>query len=69
MALVPSPSHATADSDSPFSGAALGGIAGAVGATVAFSVVSAPLAIAGVTACITLAIVGVGALVLDVDLT
>jgi hypothetical protein len=66
---VPSPSYTTDDADSSISGAALGGVAGAVGTTVAFSTVSGPLAIAGVTAGLTLAIVAIGALVLDVDLT
>ena len=66
---MPRTSITTDETDSSLSGAALGGIAGAVGATLAFSVVSDPLAIAGVTACITLGIIGVGALVFDVDLT
>ncbi|WP_440988692.1 hypothetical protein [Haloarchaeobius baliensis] len=55
------------DADSSFSGAAVGGIAGAVGATVAFSTVSGPFAIAGVTAGITLVLVVVLALAFDVD--
>jgi hypothetical protein len=66
---VSGPSLTTEEADSAIGGAALGGIAGAVGATVAFSTVSGPLAIAGVTAGSTLAIVGIGALALDVDLT
>ncbi|MFC4406675.1 hypothetical protein [Haloarchaeobius iranensis] len=66
---MPGTSHPSGDADSSISGAALGGIGGAFGATVAFSTVSGPLAIAGVTAGITLAIIGIGALVFDVDLT
>lgn len=66
---MPSTSYSTDDADSSISGPAVGGVAGAVGATVAFSTVSGPLAIAGVTAVITLVLTGVLALLFDVDLT